>query len=168
MKNLFTIILTLTTLNFSTYTNAATEIPEFQASFLLIGGEENFNVYDFTVIAGAYVTDRSILAISNKNLTSSKGVEQFCHNLNESEYAHERAPEGYTPYSSIETVLAIAYFAKTIAPSPGLALFVEYYHRTTTDRVLGQILHPANNTVAANINVSDSNTRKIYTYQSTC
>lgn len=45
---------------------------------------------------------------------------------------------------------------------------VEYYHRTTTDRVLGQILHPANNTVAANINVSDSNTRKIYTYQSTC
>ena len=45
---------------------------------------------------------------------------------------------------------------------------VEYYNRITTDRMDGQLLHPANNAAVANINVADSESEKIYQYRGTC
>ena len=45
---------------------------------------------------------------------------------------------------------------------------VEYYHRTTLSRMDGQLLHPANNVQVATLNVSDSESEKIYQYRATC
>lgn len=45
---------------------------------------------------------------------------------------------------------------------------VEYYNRTTTDHMNGQLVHPANGAVVARLNVSDSESEKIYQYRATC
>lgn len=45
---------------------------------------------------------------------------------------------------------------------------VEYYHRTTLSRMDGQLLHPANNAQVATLNVSDSESEKIYQYRAVC
>ena len=45
---------------------------------------------------------------------------------------------------------------------------VQYYNRTTTDRLDGVLLHPSNNAVVANISASDSNSEKIYQYKDIC
>lgn len=45
---------------------------------------------------------------------------------------------------------------------------VEYYNRTTTDRLEGVLTHPANGAVVANISAADSESEKIYQYRATC
>ena len=45
---------------------------------------------------------------------------------------------------------------------------VEYYNRTTTDRLDGVLTHPSNGAVVANINASDSESEKVYQYRAIC
>lgn len=45
---------------------------------------------------------------------------------------------------------------------------VEYYNKTTTDHMDGQLVHPANGAVVAKLNVADSESQKIYQYRSIC
>lgn len=45
---------------------------------------------------------------------------------------------------------------------------VEFYNKTTTDHMQGQLIHPANNAVVATLSVADSESEKIYQYRAVC